>query len=112
MTLRTPQCEVFWTLMSNSKHSGVPEDSKSPTLGVLGFTATLDQSGVATFGDMGFAQWSRRIKSPFSPYHEITTLLSDSNKMNYKYEQGVRLRGTTDHGTTNHFELHNFLLDA
>ncbi len=34
--------------MSNSKHSGVPEDSKPPTLGVLGFTPTLGQSGVAT----------------------------------------------------------------
>ncbi len=48
MTPRTPQCEVFWALLSNSKHSGVPEDSKSPTLGVLGFTPTLGQSGVAT----------------------------------------------------------------
>jgi len=38
MTPRTPQCEVFWALLSNPKHSGVPEDSKSPTLGVLGFT--------------------------------------------------------------------------
>jgi hypothetical protein len=49
MTPRTPQCEVFWALLSNPKHSGVPEDSKSPTLGVLGFTPTLGQSGVATF---------------------------------------------------------------
>jgi hypothetical protein len=48
MTPRTPQCEVFWALLSNSKHSGVLEDSKSPTLEVLGFTPTLDQSGVAT----------------------------------------------------------------
>jgi hypothetical protein len=48
MTQRTPQCELFWALLSNSKHSGVPEDSKSPTLGVLGFTPTLAQSGVAT----------------------------------------------------------------
>jgi hypothetical protein len=48
MTLRTPQCKVFWPLLSNSKHSGVPEDSKSPTLEVLGFTPTLGQSGVAT----------------------------------------------------------------
>jgi hypothetical protein len=48
MTSRTPQCEVFWALLSNSKHSEVPEDSKSPTLGVLGFTPTLGQSGVAT----------------------------------------------------------------
>jgi hypothetical protein len=38
MTLRTPQCQVFWALLSNSKHSGVLEDSKSPTLEVLGFT--------------------------------------------------------------------------
>jgi hypothetical protein len=35
-------------LLSSSKHSGVPEDSKSPTLEVLGFTPTLGQSGVAT----------------------------------------------------------------
>jgi hypothetical protein len=52
MTPRTPQYEVFWALLSNSKHSGVPEDSKSPTLEVLGFTPTLGQSGVAT-QDMG-----------------------------------------------------------
>jgi hypothetical protein len=38
MTQRTPQCEVFWALLSNSKHSRVSEDSKSPTLEVLGFT--------------------------------------------------------------------------
>jgi hypothetical protein len=48
MTPRTPQCEVFWALLTKSKHSGVPEDSKSPTLEVLGFTPTLGQSGVAT----------------------------------------------------------------
>jgi len=35
-------------MLSNSEHLGVPEDSKSPTLGVLGFTPTLGQSGVAT----------------------------------------------------------------
>jgi hypothetical protein len=48
MTPRTPQCKVYWALLLNSKHSGVPEDSKSPTLGVLGFTPTLCQSRVAT----------------------------------------------------------------
>jgi hypothetical protein len=48
MTPITPQCEVFWALLLNSKHSGVPEDSKSLTLGVLGFTPTLCQSGVVT----------------------------------------------------------------
>jgi len=39
---------VFWALLLNPKHSEVPEDSKSPTLGVLGFTPTLGRSGVAT----------------------------------------------------------------
>jgi hypothetical protein len=39
---------VLGFFLSNSKHSGVPEDSKSPTLGVLSFTPTLGQSGVAT----------------------------------------------------------------
>jgi hypothetical protein len=36
MTPRTPQCEVFWVLLSSSKHSGVPEDSKSPTFPSVG----------------------------------------------------------------------------
>ncbi len=49
MTPKTLQCELFWALLLNSKHSGVPEDSKSPTLEVLGFTPTFGQSGVATF---------------------------------------------------------------
>ncbi|CAM6044231.1 unnamed protein product, partial [Sphagnum compactum] len=31
MTPRTRLCEVFWALLSSSKHSGVLEDSKSPT---------------------------------------------------------------------------------
>jgi hypothetical protein len=49
MTPRTPQCEVFWALLSSSKHSGVPEDSKSSLFfQVLGFTPTLGQSRVAT----------------------------------------------------------------
>jgi hypothetical protein len=48
MTPRTPQCEVFWALLSSSEHSGIPDDSKSPTSRVLGFTPTLGQSGVAT----------------------------------------------------------------
>jgi hypothetical protein len=48
MTPKTLQCEVFWALLLRSEHSGVLEDSKSPTLQVLGFTPTLCQSGVAT----------------------------------------------------------------
>jgi hypothetical protein len=49
MTPRTPQCEVFFPLLSSSEHSGVPKDSKSPLFQVLGFTPTLDQVRVATF---------------------------------------------------------------
>jgi len=48
MTPRTPQCEVFWPLLSNSKHLGVPEDSKSPTLGVGVSSSHFTQSRVAT----------------------------------------------------------------
>ncbi len=36
MTPRTPQWEVFWALLSSSKHSGVPEDSKPPTFPSVG----------------------------------------------------------------------------
>jgi hypothetical protein len=35
-TPRTPQCEVFWTFLFSSEHSGVPEDSKSPTFPSVG----------------------------------------------------------------------------
>jgi len=48
MAPRIPQGEVFWALLSNSKHSGVPEDSKSPTLGVGVSSSHFTQSGVAT----------------------------------------------------------------
>ncbi len=36
MTPRTPQCEVFWALLSSSEHSGVPEDSRPPTFPSVG----------------------------------------------------------------------------
>jgi hypothetical protein len=36
MTLKTPQCKVFWALLSSSKHSRVPKDSKSPTFPSVG----------------------------------------------------------------------------
>ncbi len=48
ITPRTRQCEVFWPLLSNSKHSGVSKDSKSPTLGVGVSSFHFTQSGVAT----------------------------------------------------------------
>ncbi len=36
MTPRTLQCEMFWVLLSSSKHSGVSEDSKSATFPSVG----------------------------------------------------------------------------
>ncbi len=48
MTSRTPPGEVFWALLSSSKHSGVPKDSNSGLFQVLGFTPTLGQSRGAT----------------------------------------------------------------
>jgi hypothetical protein len=36
MTPRTPQCEVFWALLSSSEHSKVPEDSKPLTFPSVG----------------------------------------------------------------------------
>ncbi len=36
MTPRTPQCEVFFPLLSSSEHSGVPEDSQPPTFPSVG----------------------------------------------------------------------------
>jgi len=50
MTPRTPQCEVFFPLLSSSKHSGVPEDSKSPLFQVLGFTPHLTKLGLRQLG--------------------------------------------------------------
>jgi hypothetical protein len=48
MTPRTLQFEVFYPLLSSSKHSGILEDSKSQLFQVLGFTLTLGQSRGAT----------------------------------------------------------------
>jgi hypothetical protein len=45
---KTPQWKVFWPLQTSSKFLGVPEDSKSPLLGVWVSSSHLAQSGVAT----------------------------------------------------------------
>ncbi len=36
MTPKTPQCKVFWALLSSSEHSGVSEDSKPSTFPSVG----------------------------------------------------------------------------
>ncbi len=62
MTSRTPQCEVFWALLSSSEHSGVSKDSKSQRFQVLGFTRTLGQSGVATILVSSFPMYVKLVK--------------------------------------------------
>jgi hypothetical protein len=46
MTLRTPQCEVFWPFNYSSELSGVPKDSKFPLLGVWASPSHLAQVGL------------------------------------------------------------------
>jgi len=36
MTPRTPQCKVFFPLLSSFEHSGIPKDSKPPTFPNVG----------------------------------------------------------------------------
>jgi hypothetical protein len=51
MTPRTPQCEVFYPLLSSSEHSGVPEDSQPPTFPSVGLHPhTWPKWGCDTFG--------------------------------------------------------------
>jgi len=57
MTLRTPQSKVFWPLLLNSKHSGVPKDSKSPTLGVWVSSSHLAKVGLQHRSSLG-VQWA------------------------------------------------------
>ncbi len=54
MTPRTPQCKVFCPFLSSSKHSGVPEGSKSPTFPSVGLHPTLGQVRVATVPQHGY----------------------------------------------------------
>jgi hypothetical protein len=51
-----PKCEVFWALLLSSKHSGVPEDSKSPTLGVWVSSSHLAKVGLRHYHS--FNIWS------------------------------------------------------
>jgi hypothetical protein len=98
MTPRTPQCEVFWALLLSSKHSGVPEDSKSPTLGVLGFTPTLGQSGVAIISHFQndahrMVQNKPRIESCMKPYvRSIPSTMGVESKVKAMDNAQERLR--------------------
>jgi len=71
MTPRTPQGEVFSALLSNSKHSGVPKDSKSPTLGVGVSSSHFTQSKVAT---------KRGIQIPYENKYFFTLILKSYYK--------------------------------
>jgi hypothetical protein len=66
MTPRTPQGKVFWAFLSNSKHSGVPEDSKSPTLGVLGSPPHFFKVGLRQL------PWECECSLPHTPSHFLT----------------------------------------
>jgi hypothetical protein len=70
MTLRTPQCEVFWAFNLSSEFSRVLEDSKFPLLGVWASPSHLAQSGVATHNDQRFAQDVMCPESRGSPNYE------------------------------------------
>ncbi len=75
MTPRTPQFEVFFPLLSDSKHLGVPEDSKSPTLGVWVSSPHLAKVGL----------WHKLLFTPTktSSCLEITLLLLFPSFSNY-----------------------------
>jgi len=109
MTTKTPQCEVFWALLLNPKHSGVSEDSKSQTLGVLGFTPTLGQSGVVTMAN------TQATKEAIW----ITKLMMDLGYMEEKKVMVIRCdnqgaisltKNPTHHARTKHIDVqHHFV---
>jgi len=73
-TSRTPQCKVFWALLSSSEHSGVPEDSQPPTFPSVGLHPKLGQSGVATgitYNNSPNITHGRTI-TLFNAYHKVT----------------------------------------
>jgi len=63
MITRTPQCEVFWSLLSSSKHSGVPENSKPPTFPSVGLHPhTWPKWGCDSNPNLGFTTKARACK--------------------------------------------------
>jgi hypothetical protein len=63
MTPSTPQCKVFWALLSSSKHSGVPEDSKLLTFPSVGLHPhTWPKWGCDNFGELVAALQTRTPK--------------------------------------------------
>jgi hypothetical protein len=69
MRLLTPQCEVFFPLLSSSEHSGVPTDSKSPTFPSVGLHPhTWPKWGCDTQRDLG----ARVNQQP--PMHQLVVL--------------------------------------
>jgi hypothetical protein len=63
MTIRTLQCEVFWSLLSSSEHSGVPENSKPPTFPSVGLHPhTWPKWGCDSNPNLGFTTKARACK--------------------------------------------------
>jgi hypothetical protein len=75
MILRTPQCEVFWPLQSSSEFLGVPEDSKSPTLGVWVSSSHLAKVGLRQKEklEVKLAIWFLNTKNQESPWFLCVT---------------------------------------
>jgi hypothetical protein len=83
MTPRRHQCEVFWALLSNSKHLGVPRDSKSPTLGGWVSSSHLAKVGL------------RQILAMVNSYNEDTRLQAFYQSSSYKAHHTMGTRDKT-----------------
>jgi hypothetical protein len=80
MTPTTPQYEVFCPLLSSSEHSGVPEDSKSPTFPSVGLHPhTWPKWGCDITQDCGMIQMKEKTNHPLHFYkHEPIITLDKS----------------------------------
>jgi hypothetical protein len=92
MTPRTPQGEVFYPFLLNSKDLGVLEDSKSPTLGGVSFILTLGQSGVATTMVTQLDEGRRRLwevaKANLEKAHKRYKDFVDKSRRKVKFQEG------------------------
>jgi hypothetical protein len=71
---------VFWPLLSNTKRSGVPEDSKSSTLGVGVSSSHFTQSRVATqLNEIQIHHWHN---------FQITILVHLTWRINHNFSVG------------------------
>jgi len=108
MTPRTPQCKVFWALLSSSEHSGVPKDSKSLTFPSVGLHPhTWPKWGCDTFCLLTFG--SRFCFPVFAlPFHVLSLnifFLSSSKKKKTQRKKNHREEKTCKEGKELTFKL-------